>query len=69
MSHYLPECGYMYTFSTGITETVMALVLWEQFKKKINESYGSGPIQSAVAAAGAKLIATTIAYPHGKFIN
>ncbi|XP_063676233.1 solute carrier family 25 member 36-like [Bolinopsis microptera] len=48
----------------GITETVMALVLWEQFKKKINESYGAGPIQSAVAAAGAKLIATTIAYPH-----
>lgn len=48
----------------GITETVIALVLWEQFKKAIYETYGPGPINSAVAAAGAKLIATTVAYPH-----
>lgn len=52
----------------GITETVIALVLWEQFKKAIYETYGPGPINSAVAAAGAKLIATTVAYPHGSYI-
>ena len=56
-------------YHTGITETVIALVLWEQFKKAIYETYGPGPINSAVAAAGAKLIATTIAYPHGLFFE
>ena len=56
-------------YRTGITETVIALVLWEQFKKAIYETYGPGPINSAVAAAGAKLIATTIAYPHGSFFE
>lgn len=48
----------------GIVETVIALVLWERFKKAIFETYGPGAVNSALAAAGAKLIATTIAYPH-----
>ena len=65
----LPVQNSTFLYHTGITETVIALVLWEQFKKAIYETYGPGPINSAVAAAGAKLIATTVAYPHGLFLN
>lgn len=49
----------------GITETVLALVLWEHFKKTLFPGEeGPGAVGSAACAALAKLCATSVAYPH-----
>ena len=48
----------------GIFETVIVLVLWEHYKKKLNDSFSSSIMNSVVAAAGAKLVASTVSYPH-----
>lgn len=48
----------------GILETVIVLVLWEHFKKQMYEKYSESALNSAVAAAAAKLVATTVSYPH-----
>ena len=58
------SCNALYL--PGVVETMVALVLWEHFKKSLSDSEdGPGAIKSAVAAGGAKLIATSIGYPHG----